>query len=186
MTDRTNRRDSARNLIARRHLIAGGAGAGAAALIPAAAGARAPASSHDDSDDSGDGRLTVLAEPIRLFDSRRADSLLEGDKLTQGNSVAVSASLPDDGRVLESVFINLTITETEGSGYLSVRAAEARGLPAPETSNINWTDSGVTLANFALSRIGQHNSIEIHCDGVEAATHVIVDLQGYVPFVADE
>jgi len=56
-------------------------------------------------------------------------------------------------------------------------------VPLPETSNINWWTSGLTLANLTLSTVGGENALEVHCEG-NGRTHVIVDVQGYVPFVA--
>jgi hypothetical protein len=171
-----------RQHISRRRLIAGGAGAGAGVLGGAAltTASRASASSHQR------GGVQSLFDPVRLFDSRQPDSLLGGAKLSDGDIVSIIAAAPDVDMV-ETVFINLTITETEGAGFLSVRASVARDdVPDPTTSNINWTSPGVTLANAALSGVGQEQSIDVHCTGVGAATHLIVDLQGYVPFIFDE
>jgi len=55
-------------------------------------------------------------------------------------------------------------------------------LPDPTTSNINWA-SGMTLANLALSTFCRENSIAVYCLGV-VRSHVIVDIEGYVPFVS--
>ena len=52
--------------------------------------------------------------------------------------------------------------------------------PIPSTSNINWSTSGVTLANMALTAVGGENAVAIHCDG-GGRTHFIVDVYGYVP-----
>lgn len=163
--------------LSRRHLIAGGAGAvGAAGLgiamaptVGAAGGGPTP------------GQLVVLPTPVRLFDSRQPGGILGGDKLADGGSVAVIAAVPD-ADFLAAVFVNVTVTQTEGAGYLAVRAHDTRdGVAPPATSNINWATTDVTLANLALSQVGVESSIEIHCIGPGSATHVIVDLQGYVP-----
>ncbi|CAN5543939.1 hypothetical protein BH23ACT3_BH23ACT3_08500 [soil metagenome] len=130
--------------------------------------------------------MQSLFDPVRLFDSRQPDSLLGGAKLSDGDIVSIIASAPGVD-MTETVFLNLTITETEGAGFLSVRAAVGQdGVAAPTTSNINWTAPGVTLANAALSGVGQEQSIDVHCTGAGAATHLIVDLQGCVPFVFEE
>jgi hypothetical protein len=169
-----------RQRISRRRLIAGGAGAGVLGAGALTTSGRASASSHHN------GGLRALFDPVRLFDSRQPDSLLGGDKLSDGDIVAIIAAAPGVDMV-ETVFLNLTITETEGAGYLSVRAFDTRDdVPPPTTSNINWTSPGVTLANAALSGVGSEQSIEVHCTGVGAATHLIVDLQGYVPFIFEE
>lgn len=164
--------------VSRRRLITGAAGAGVVGATAIGSGVISPggvvASSH--------GGLQSLFDPVRLFDSRDPDDLLGGDKLADGDIVSIVAAAPDVDWV-ESVFLNITITDTEGAGFLAVRASVAQAdVPDPTTSNINWTDSGVTLANAALSGVGQHQSIDVHCTGEGSATHVIVDLQGYVPF----
>lgn len=161
--------------LSRRHLIAGGAGAvGLTALGPAVASAEGAST-------AGSGLpLTTLFEPIRLFDSRDPSNFFGGNKLSDGDVVAVIASVPGVD-FLEAVFVNVTITQTEGAGFLALRANdESDGVTTPTTSNINWTGPDVTLANLALSRVGAESSIAIFCVGTGAATHVIVDLQGYV------
>lgn len=169
------------NSLSRRHLIAGGAGAlGASALVTGTTAATASAT--DDQHDGGHGGkpLTTLFEPIRLFDSRDPGNFLNGRKLVDGDKVAIIASVPD-AFFLEAAFVNITITQTEGAGYLAVRDLdESDGATTPTTSNINWAGPDVTLANLALTRVGVESSIAVFCLGADAATHVIVDLQGYV------
>jgi hypothetical protein len=76
----------------------------------------------------------------------------------------------------------VTVTETEGAGFLRVFASDLSGeQPVPETSNVNWSANGLTLANLALTGVGGESGVEIFCGGA-GRTHVIVDLQGYVPF----
>ena len=51
-----------------------------------------------------------------------------------------------------AVFANVTITQTEGSGFLVVTGADLSGeRPEAETSNINWSTNGQTLANLVLT-----------------------------------
>jgi hypothetical protein len=174
-----------RQHISRRRLIAGGAGAGAGVLGGAAmaTAGRASASGH------WAGGVQALFDPVRLFDSRRSDSPRGGVKLSGGDVVSIMAAAPGVDTIT-TVFLNLTITETEGAGYLSVRRGgehDGPDVPPPTTSNINWTAPGVTLANTALSGVDAvYQLFEVHCTGVGAATHLIVDLQGYVPFVVDQ
>lgn len=165
------RTDSSR-LSRRRVIVAGGAAAVAVPLVarPAAAAA------------SSAGTLVVLSQPVRVFDSREASSVLGGDKFTVGDAVAVTVSAAYDPELASAVFANVTVTDTEGAGFLTVWAGDASGLvDPPGTSNVNWGAAGLTLANLALTQIGQENSIEIRCGGAGSA-HVIVDIQGYVPF----
>jgi hypothetical protein len=156
----------------RRMLVAGGAAAVAAPIAARPAAAAEPPSG-----------FVTLITPIRVFDSREAGSVLGGAKLQSGDNVAVGVSAALDGGFALAVFANITITQTEGIGYLTVWGEDLSGeLPPPQTSNINWTSTGVTLANLALTSVGGENSIEIRCGGAGRA-HVIVDIQGYVPFV---
>jgi hypothetical protein len=156
----------------RKMIVAGGA---AAVAVPLAARPAAAATS---------GSLVTLITPIRVFDSRLPTSVLGGAKFQAGDDVAVAVSSAFEGGMALAVFANVTITQTEGSGFLTVWGEDLSGtLTPPTTSNINWATSGLTLANLALSSVGGENSIAIRCGGA-GRTHVIVDIQGYVPFIA--
>ena len=159
----------------RRRLIA--AGGTAAVAVPLALPARVSAAATG-------GQLKTLISPVRVFDSRDPGSVLGGAKFQVGDVVAVTVSAAyEDGDLATAVFANITITQTEGAGYLSVRGEDLSGtLPPPTTSNINWSTSGQTLANLALSTVGGEHALEVHCQGAGGSTHVIVDIQGYVPF----
>lgn len=156
----------------RRVLVAGGAAAVAAPLAPRSVAAATPTG----------GPLITLANPIRVFDSRETSSVLGGRKFQVGDQVAVTVSQAYDGGFALSVFANVTITETEGAGFLTIWRGDVSGMvDPPGTSNVNWTGPGQTLANLALTAVGFENSIEVMCGGA-GRTHVIVDIQGYVPF----
>lgn len=156
----------------RRLLISGGV---AAATVPLLAPRPAAASAT--------GALKTLVSPVRVFDSRAPGNFF-GRKLAAGDVVAVAVSGAYQGNdVASAVFVNVTVTATEGAGYLAVVGEDSSGeQPAPTTSNINWSTSGVTLANLALTTVGSENSVAIWCRG-QGRAHVIVDVQGYVPFV---
>jgi hypothetical protein len=158
--------------MSRRWLLGAG---GAAALVPVATGrveAAMPIS----------GPLVTLLTPIRVFDSRGQISPADGTKLDAGESVIVTVSAAFEAGFALAVFVNITITQTEGSGFLIVNGSDLSGeLPVPETSNINWSTNGQTLANLTLTTVGGENGIEVRCEG-NGRTHVIVDVQGYVPF----
>lgn len=153
--------------LSRRGLL--GIAGGAAASLPFARRAEAAT-----------GPLVTLRSPVRVFDSRRPQFPLNGAKLAAGEGIAVAVSpayMPDQA---ESVFVNCTVTQTEGSGYLIIYTADFSGeRPPPDTSNINWTTPGATLANLALCGVDGENSISIRCEG-NGRTHFILDVQGYV------
>jgi hypothetical protein len=129
------------------------------------------------------GPLITLLTPVRLYDSRTDSVPLGGAKLATGGSVIVTVSVPDEDRFVLAAFVNVTITQTEGAGFLVVTGADSSGeRPFPEASNINWAQSGQTIANVALTSVGSESGIEIFARG-EGRTHLIVDVQGYVPFI---
>jgi hypothetical protein len=160
-------------LFSRRAMVAGG---GAAALAPVAFGGVARAAS------SSSGTLVTLFTPIRIFDSRVDDVPLGRAKLATGTTVIVTVSVPDEERFLTAALLNVTITQTEGAGFLRVSGTDSSGTqPVPATSNINWSQNGQTLANLALTSVGSEFGVDIFAGGA-GRTHVIVDVQGYVPF----
>ena len=132
--------------------------------------------------DPPSGPLVTLLTPVRLYDSRSDAVPLGGAKLATGGSVIVTVSVPNEDRFLLAVFVNVTITQTEGSGFLVVTGADSSGdRPFPQASNINWAQSGQTIANVALTSVGSEFGVEVFARG-DGRTHLIVDVQGYVPF----
>ena len=125
-----------------------------------------------------------LPIPVRLYDSRVDTILPNRRKFQNGDEVSinVSAVYPDSpsGFAL-AVFANLTVTQTENSGYLTVVPADSSGdAPVPVHSNINWWQSEITMANSFLCGVGSEHSIVVSCHG--GRTHVIVDGFGYIPY----
>ena len=149
---------------------------GAATLSPVAFSS-SPASAAQPA-----GPLITLLTPLRIYDSRTDSVLLGGAKLAAGNAITVSVSVPDEIRFLMAAFLNVTITETEGAGFLRVVGSDSSGeRPVPVTSNVNWSQNGQTLANLVLTAVGSESGVDIFAGG-SGRTHVVVDVQGYVPF----
>jgi hypothetical protein len=157
-------------------LVAGTTLATATVTAPAAGAATPPGSVPGQP-------LIVLQQPMRLLDSRVSTPGGPAGKLQPGHSFGVTVpSL--DGSPVVAAYLNVTITQTVGAGYLVVVASDLSGQrPLPTTSNINWSTSGQTLANLVLTAVGGENGVMVHAEG-SGPTDVIVDLQGYVPFVA--
>ena len=123
------------------------------------------------------GPLVVYFTPIRVFDSRKPNAELSGAKLRSGESVAVTLPAEiEGGGFAIAMFINLTITQTEGSGYLVIHGSDLSGeRPFPETSDINWSTAGQTLANLVLPRTGGgQNAIEVHAGAWAALTSLLM------------
>jgi hypothetical protein len=159
-------------LFSRRAMVAAG---GAAALVPVAIASVSRAAPPS-------GSLITLLTPIRIYDSRSDAVPLGGAKLASGETVIVTVSVPDETRFLTAAFLNVTVTQTEGSGFLRVNGTDASGTqPIPATSNVNWSQNGQTLANLVLTTVGSEFGVDVFAGG-GGRTHVIVDLQGYVPF----
>jgi hypothetical protein len=159
-------------LLSRRKMIGVG---GVVAMSPLALAGSAAADST--------GPLVVLTTPVRLYDSRTDAIPLGGAKLASGNSVNVSAGGFGPSGNLNAAFLNLTVTQTEGSGFLRVSASDLSGeRPDPKTSNINWFANNQTFGNLALTGVGGENGIQVFCGGA-GKTHVVVDIMGYIPFV---
>ena len=130
------------------------------------------------------GPLVVLTTPVRLYDSRTDAVPLGGAKLSSGNSVNVTAAGFGPSSFLNAAFLNVTVTQTENSGFLRVNASDLSGeRPVPKTSNVNWFATNQTLANQVLTTVGSENGIDVFCGG-GGRTHVVVDIMGYIPFIA--
>ena len=161
-------------LLSRRKMMIGVGGAVAVAPLAMVSSAAADST----------GPLVVLTTPVRLYDSRTDAVPLGGAKLSSGNSVTVTAAGFGASGFLVAAYINVTVTQTEASGFLRVNGSDLSGeRPVPNTSNVNWFANNQTLANLALTTVGGENGIEVFCGG-GGRTHVVVDIMGYIPFVA--
>lgn len=131
------------------------------------------------------GPVVVLDPPRRIHDSRNPNGG-PATKIKSGEQVLIGFGLfepaePQEapvGPALAGAFINLTVTQTVGAGFLTVHGylSDAAVL----TSNVNWTTDGQTIANSSLVPVGAENLCHVICTGGEA--HFIIDLQGYVPY----
>jgi len=165
--------------LSRRSVI--GAGGTAAALAVALSPQASPAQAQTPPG-GRTGDMITLVTPRRIFDSRLESPSIGGGKLAAGNAVVVTVSAGTlNGSSASVAFVNCTITDTEGFGYLTITASDLSGeQPPPQTSNINWSTNGQTLANLVLTAVGGENGITVACGG-NGRTHFIIDLQGYVP-----
>lgn len=107
--------------------------------------------------------------PIYLQEQRFVDVALD----LEGNE-----RIPDEAT---AVSFNVTVTETESAGFVQISAP---GSQFGDTSTVNWTASGQTVANAgdALMYEGDifDNNIVFHVDGAGGAgAHVIIDITGY-------
>ena len=114
----------------------------------------------------------VPVTPTRLWDTRDPGNAAVGAGKTLDVKVTDVAGVPADAT---AVFVNVTVTEPQASGYLTVFPS---GEAIPATSNLNFV-KGLTVPNLALVKVGSGGSISIQ-NGSPGTAQVIVDIQGYV------
>ncbi|HRE01600.1 MAG TPA: CotH kinase family protein, partial [Ilumatobacteraceae bacterium] len=96
-------------------------------------------------------------------------SPLPGDgRVPPGSHVAIS------GRPNRSAVVSIVATETAAAGYLQVLACDA--TPGT-TSNLNTDRANQTIAGLAVIRFDANGDA---CVFNQSATHIVVDLQGYL------
>jgi Divergent InlB B-repeat domain len=123
---------------------------------------------------AGFGSLT----PARLLDSRvggpTVDGLFSGDGIRPAGSITEVLVTGRGGTPLAvaAVALNVTLTETAGSGFVTVFPC---GSAVPTASNVNFT-SGRTIANGVIAKVGVGGKV---CVYASAATHLVVDVNGW-------
>ena len=118
--------------------------------------------------------------PYRSYDSRDdSDGKLAAGF---GRFVQVANAAKDVPLTAVAVTFNLTITETEGRGYLGVVPAESTDF---SVSTINWVVPGLDLANGGTTKIGKNSksdpgSVAVYCESSSSGkTHFIIDVTGF-------
>jgi hypothetical protein len=128
----------------------------------------------------GAGQFTPMA-PVRAYDSRRAGAV--PSRLASGTyrtiSVARGLDQPAGSTLVPpgatAVAMNLAVTSTEGSGWLSVQPGD---VATPVGASINWWGPGQTLSNWTVAKLDGARQLRIFGLG-SGATHVVVDVTGY-------
>jgi hypothetical protein len=118
------------------------------------------------------GGTRMLASPQRVYDSRDNG----GPPFSPGTQRTVDVVATNKGVPAQALGIvcNLTVTQTSSFGFLTAWPDGSR----PNTSNVNWSSAGTTIAGAATVGLGAGGKINLY---VEACTaHVIVDVAGYV------
>jgi hypothetical protein len=123
------------------------------------------------------------ASPVRLLDTRPGGETIDGIGAGIGRVPAGSVTevlITSRGGVPNgstSVFLNLTAVRPLGSGHLIVFPC---GAEPPTASNVNYV-AGDVVANAVFAKIGTGGKVCIYS---HAATHLVVDLNGFVPLVS--
>ncbi len=118
--------------------------------------------------------------PARLLETRSGLSTIDGQSNGIGARAADSvtelqvtgrAGVPADAG---AAVLNVTVTEAQGAGYVTVFPC---GSTRPNASSLNYV-AGSTVANAVISKIGAGGKV---CLYTQAGTHMIVDINGYLP-----
>ena len=113
----------------------------------------------------------VSLTPSRLLDTRQEGGRL-GAGEARGLQVAGKGGVPEAG--VSAVVLNVTVTETTSSGFLT---AWPKGSLRPTASNLNWA-AGVTIPNSVTVKLGASGMLDIFQSGPGSA-QVVVDVAGY-------
>ncbi len=127
------------------------------------------------------GATFVSQSPARFLDSRSpggrtVDGVLAGIGLRAAGSTTEIAVAGRGGVPLDAAAatLNVTVTGAAGAGYLTIWPC---GSVMPNASSLNFA-AGDTIANSAIVQLGAAGKV---CVFTEAATDLIVDVNGYFP-----
>ncbi|MFD6974617.1 PKD domain-containing protein [Streptomyces sp. NPDC059979] len=113
--------------------------------------------------------------PTRLLDTRNGTGAPAGKVGGLGSTrvkVAGNAAVPAG---VTAVALNVTVTETTESGY--VTAWPGAGYDRPGTSNLNYT-AGRSVPNLVIVPVGEDGYVELYNGGPQAVD-LIADVTGY-------
>lgn len=125
------------------------------------------------------GALTLLAAPVRVYDSRANFPPAVGTKAKLVGGVARSCDLTANSSGVPpgatAVLVNLVATGTTGAdgGFLAVYR---NGIAWPNTSNLNWSGPGQNVAVTTLTAVDAAAVCNLYAN---VATDVVVDVIGY-------
>jgi len=117
------------------------------------------------------GGTTLLVDPKRAYDSRKTGGKFTFAEIRKVN--LVPAGVPAGAR---GAVINLTVTETDAGGYVTVFNGDSV-TKQPESSSINWKLPDTDIANSIPVAIGADGSVKVYANSV---THVVIDVIGYI------
>jgi hypothetical protein len=125
---------------------------------------------------AGSGAGFTSVDPTRIIDSRPPPlqhgpyNTPWGAATTREVTVADGTTVPADA---DSVVLNVTVTQTNAVGYLSIWP---KGQVQPTVSSLNW-DAGWTIPNAVTVKVGTGGKINVYNNAGTA--NVIIDVVGY-------
>lgn len=124
--------------------------------------------------------------PVRVYDSRFATKMANGEKRTIDvkNAIDPSTGAVTGTNVIpvgaRAVSFTVTVTQTSGAGWV---AALPGGSTTVTVSTVNWTTSGADIAAGSIVTLGagaNERQITLALGGrSDASSHVIIDVTGY-------
>ncbi len=119
---------------------------------------------------AGAARAVRARRPTRIMDTRAGGAAAKPfSGSTLRHTVAGVGPVPADAI---AVALNVTATEAEGSGFVTVFP---NGPTRPFASNLNFT-SGQNIANLVVAPIGSQGKVSFY---THQPTHLIADVMGY-------
>jgi hypothetical protein len=127
-----------------------------------------------------------LSTPARVLDTRTASSrtnivnpsgnLNSAGQLKAGKTIYIN--LDNQVYFADAVFANVTVTDTEGNGFLTIWSGAGT---VPITSSINFAKAQ-TLSDFLVSGIAAYSTTVLNVVAIYAhqTTHVILDVAGFM------
>ncbi len=135
-----------------------------------------------DPDPGSEPSAFVPLVPARLLETRSGSGDATVDHRFEGQGrvgadgvvelvVAGRGGVPVDA---EAVMLNVTVVGPSGAGHATVYPC---GVSRPLASNLNYL-AGVAVPNAVLAKVGVGGKVCVH---THAETHLVVDVNGYVP-----
>ncbi|HSB87598.1 MAG TPA: M4 family metallopeptidase, partial [Ilumatobacteraceae bacterium] len=125
----------------------------------------------------------VSLVPGRLLDSRPGQNTVDGAFNNIGMRPAgtiTAVTVTTRGGVsadATAVVLNVTVTEPQAAGFLTVYPCSPPANTPPNASNLNYT-AGTTVANAVISKVGADGQV---CIFNQSPTHLLIDVNGYFP-----
>ena len=111
--------------------------------------------------------------PLRVVNTRPSGVKVGDGSLTAAPHVLKAtdiAGVPDD---VVAVALNVTVTQTETSGYVTVYPCDAD--PRPDASNLNFV-ANQTVPNAVIAPVSADGEV---CFFVKGKAHILADISGY-------
>ena len=110
--------------------------------------------------------------PLRVVNTRGGSKVGDGSLTAAPHVLKVTdvAGVPSD---VAAVALNVTVTQTESSGYVTVYPCDAS--PRPDASNLNFV-AGQTVPNAVIAPVSADGTV---CFFVKGKAHMLADISGY-------